>query len=88
MVNDFAAKTALIMGAARRIGRAVARGLADTGAGLILVARRAWAMAVTPANYLGPRNRPGNTGYHGNRRWGGRGSNPRPADYESAALTS
>ena len=21
------------------------------------------------------------------RRWGGRGSNPRPADYESAALT-
>jgi NAD(P)-dependent dehydrogenase (short-subunit alcohol dehydrogenase family) len=62
VVNVFAGKTALIKGAGRGIGRAVALGLADTGAELILVARRAWAMAVTPANYLGPRNRPGNTG--------------------------
>jgi hypothetical protein len=30
----------------------------------------------------------GNGSYAGQTAWGGWGSNPRPADYESAALTS
>jgi NAD(P)-dependent dehydrogenase (short-subunit alcohol dehydrogenase family) len=38
---DFAGKTALITGAGRGIGRAIALGLADAGAGLILLARSA-----------------------------------------------
>ena len=39
MAPDFAGKTALITGAGRGIGRAIALGLADAGAGLILLAR-------------------------------------------------
>jgi NAD(P)-dependent dehydrogenase (short-subunit alcohol dehydrogenase family) len=61
VVNDFAGKTALITGAGRGIGRAVALGLADTE-----------TVQATPD-------------ITHNRRWGGRGSNPRPADYEKHA---
>ena len=53
MVNDFAGKTALITGAGRGIGRAVALGLADTGAELILVARSVGQLAQTQAILLG-----------------------------------
>ena len=41
MEIDFAGKTALITGAGRGIGRAIALGLADGGAGVILLARTA-----------------------------------------------
>ena len=41
MAADFAGKTALITGAGRGIGRAIALGLADAGAGVILLARTA-----------------------------------------------
>ena len=53
MVNDFAGKTALITGAGRGIGRALALGLADTGAELILVARSVGQLAQTQAILLG-----------------------------------
>ena len=53
MVTDFAGKTALITGAGRGIGRAVALGLADAGAALILVARSTVELAQTQAIVLG-----------------------------------
>jgi NAD(P)-dependent dehydrogenase (short-subunit alcohol dehydrogenase family) len=48
----FAGKTALITGAGRGIGRAIALGLADAGAGLILLARSAGQLAETRAMLL------------------------------------
>ncbi len=53
MVPDFAGKTALITGAGRGIGRAVALTLADAGAGLILVARSTGELEQTRAILLG-----------------------------------
>ena len=52
MVTDFAGKTALITGAGRGIGRAAALGLADAGAGLILLARSDGQLAETQAMLL------------------------------------
>lgn len=52
MSTAFAGKTALITGAGRGIGRAVALGLADTGASLILLARSAGQLAETRAMLL------------------------------------
>jgi NAD(P)-dependent dehydrogenase (short-subunit alcohol dehydrogenase family) len=51
--TDFAGQTALITGAGRGIGRAVALGLADAGAGLILIARSDGQLAETRAMLLG-----------------------------------
>jgi NAD(P)-dependent dehydrogenase (short-subunit alcohol dehydrogenase family) len=48
----FAGKTALITGAGRGIGRAIALGLADAGAGLILLARSAGQLDETRAMLL------------------------------------
>jgi NAD(P)-dependent dehydrogenase (short-subunit alcohol dehydrogenase family) len=49
---DFSGKTALITGAGRGIGRAVALGLADAGSGLILLARSAGQLDETRALLL------------------------------------
>jgi NAD(P)-dependent dehydrogenase (short-subunit alcohol dehydrogenase family) len=49
---DFSGKTALITGAGRGIGRAIALGLADAGAGLILLARSAGQLDETRALLL------------------------------------
>jgi len=46
---DFTGKTALITGAGRGIGRAIALGLADGGAGVILLARTAGQLDETSA---------------------------------------
>jgi NAD(P)-dependent dehydrogenase (short-subunit alcohol dehydrogenase family) len=51
--TGFAGKTALITGAGRGIGRAIALGLADAGAGLILLARSAGQLDETRAMLLG-----------------------------------
>jgi short-subunit dehydrogenase len=53
VITDFAGKTALITGAGGGIGRAVALGLADAGAGLILVARSAGQLEQTQETLLG-----------------------------------
>jgi len=53
MSVDFAGKTALITGAGRGIGRALALELADAGAGLILVARSEDQLAQTQMMLLG-----------------------------------
>ena len=52
MAPDFSGKTALITGAGRGIGRAIALGLADAGAGLILLARSAAQLDETRALML------------------------------------
>ncbi|HWG11662.1 MAG TPA: SDR family NAD(P)-dependent oxidoreductase [Streptosporangiaceae bacterium] len=53
MIPEFAGKTALVTGAGRGIGRAIALGLADTGAGLILLARSAGQLDETRAILIG-----------------------------------
>jgi NAD(P)-dependent dehydrogenase (short-subunit alcohol dehydrogenase family) len=49
VATDFAGKTALITGAGRGIGRAIAFGLADAGAGVVLLARTAGQLDETSA---------------------------------------
>ena len=49
MTADFAGRTALITGAGRGIGRAVALGLADAGASVVLLARSASQLEETRA---------------------------------------
>jgi NAD(P)-dependent dehydrogenase (short-subunit alcohol dehydrogenase family) len=49
---DFGTRNALITGAGRGIGRAIARGLADLGAGVILVARSAGQLEESRAMLL------------------------------------
>ena len=53
MVADFTGRTALITGAGRGIGRAVALGLGRDGAGLVLLARSAGQLQETRALLLG-----------------------------------
>jgi NAD(P)-dependent dehydrogenase (short-subunit alcohol dehydrogenase family) len=53
VTTDFSGKTALITGAGRGIGRAVALGLDAAGAGLILIARSADELAETQATLIG-----------------------------------
>jgi NAD(P)-dependent dehydrogenase (short-subunit alcohol dehydrogenase family) len=52
MTTEFSAKTALITGAGRGIGRAAALGLADAGASVILLARSGTQLAETRALLL------------------------------------
>ena len=52
MTTDFSGKTELITGAGRGIGRAVALGLADVGASLILIARSVDELAQTQASLM------------------------------------
>ena len=52
MTTDFAGKTALITGAGRGIGRAIALGLGGAGARVVLLARTAEQLAETRALLL------------------------------------